>query len=213
MSTLTTKFGLGQRVWKVCSTTETIQLPCRFCRGRGWLDTKGANEESRQVPCPECNGHAVVNLGSWPEWRVESDPLQIAMIRLAVFDRSGADNGERWDNRNPASVARLHEHDEENYMAWSTGVGSGTVHHAEDLFAAREEAEEEAERRTEKARNGEEAGGRKGYSRQWWPNAEQVRIAAGFLDHRDIYEHTAAHVALAQAICETAAKRAEVIAS
>jgi hypothetical protein len=52
MATITTKFSLGERVWKVYPTTEAIELPCRFCRGRGWLDTKGANEETRQVKWP-----------------------------------------------------------------------------------------------------------------------------------------------------------------
>jgi hypothetical protein len=45
MATLTTKFALGDQVWKVHPTTEEIKLSCRLCRGRGWLDAKGAGEE------------------------------------------------------------------------------------------------------------------------------------------------------------------------
>jgi hypothetical protein len=205
MSTLTTKFSLGQWVWKVYPSTEDIEVPCRLCRGRGWLHAKGANNESCSVKCPSCGVNATVRLGTWPEWRVVSEPLQIAMIRLEVFDRTGDDNGERADNRNPARVSCTHGvEDRESYMAWSTGVGSGTLHSVEDLFASCEEAEEEATQRTKRARAGEDPGGRN--TRPWWPTAEQVRGAQGFLDHRDVYEHNAAHVALAQVIIEVAAK-------
>jgi hypothetical protein len=207
MGTLTTKFSLGDQVWTIHSSHEEIKLPCRFCRGQGWLPVEGANEAQRSVKCPECGGSALIRLGSWPEWRAEPDPLTIGQIQLRVYDRAGVDNGQRADNLNPARVAALHEDDEEGYMAWSTGVGSGTVHHAEDLFASKEEAVEEAERRTERARAGEDPGGRKDRWRKWWPDQEQVRVAAGFLDHRDIYEHDAAHVALAEAIVEVGAKR------
>lgn len=205
VTTLTTKFSFGDQVWRVYPTTEAIKLPCRFCRGRGFLAVEGANEESRSVKCPECGVNATVTLGSWPEWRVGDGPLQIGMIELRIIDRTGGDNGHHADNMNPARAAESAY--EENYMAWSTGVGSGTLYHVEDLFASREEASEEAEQRTERARAGEDPGGRKDRYQQWWPNPEQVRAAAGFLDHRDIYEHDAAHVALAQAIVAVAAQR------
>jgi hypothetical protein len=207
MSVLTTKFSLGDQVWKIQPTTEMIKLPCRFCHGRGWLDAKGANEESRLVKCPECDINATVTLGSWPQWRVEPEALRIGMIGLKVFDRKGEDNHHRADNMNPARVLRDHESDEETYMCWETGIGSGSVHYVEDLFATPEEAEEEAEQRTERARAGEAPGGRKDRWAQWWPDAQQVRVAAGFLDHREIYEHDAGHIALAQAILEVAARR------
>lgn len=206
---MTTRFNLGERVWKIEPDTETINLPCRACRGRGFLDATGANGEARSVKCPDCysNGGATstVRLGSWPQWRVRSELLTIGMIQLRVIDRSGADNGEPFDNTNPAKAARMNE-DEENYMCWETGVGSGSVHHVEDLFGSREDAQLEAEARTERARRGEEPGGRKQWAR-WWPDAEQVRVAAGFLDHRDIYEHDAGHVALAEAIVAAGASK------
>lgn len=127
------------------------------------------------------------------------------MISLKVC-ATGADNGAHGDNMNPARAERVGGTDEENYMAWSTGVGSGSIYHVEDLFATRDAAEAEADARTERARAGEAVGGRKDRWVQWWPSAEQVIVAAGFLDHRDIYEHTAAHLALAQAIVEVGAK-------
>jgi hypothetical protein len=208
MAMLATKFDLGDTVWKISGDREEIKLPCRFCRGQGWLRVEGANEQSTQVKCPECGTNATVTLGTWPVWRVDyGSPLKIGQIQLRVYDRTGIDNGKRADNRNPASIGKMHETDEEGYMAWSTGVGSGTVHHAEDLFATKEEAEEEAALRTERARAGEDPGGRPDRWRKWWPDQEQVRVAAGFLDHRDVYEHDAAHVALAEAIVEVGAKK------
>lgn len=206
MATITTKFSLGDLVWKIAPSTERIKLPCRFCRGRGWLDTKGANDESRPVKCPECDVNATVTLGSWPVWRVESEQLRIGMIQVKLVG-TGPDNGESADNRNPARAGRVGGTDAEDYMCWSTGVGSGSVHHVEDLFSNPEEAKDEAEARTERARAGEKPGGRDQW-RQWWPDAEQVRVATGFLDHRDIYEHDAGHVALAEAIVEVAQRRA-----
>lgn len=207
MATLTTKFSLGDRVWKVHQTTEEIRLPCRTCRGHVYIEGKAANGELCMVKCPNCGVNATVRLGTWPEWKVAPGPLQIGMIQLTVLDRTGADNENRADNLNPARAGRMCVVDGENYMAWSTGVGSGTVHYVEDLFASREKAEEEAFARTARARAGEEPGGRKDRQSQWWPSAEQVRVAAGFLDHRDCYEHDASHIALAKVIVEVAARR------
>jgi hypothetical protein len=206
VATITTKFSLGDRVWKIAPTIETIKLPCRFCRGRGWLATKGANGQSWSVKCPECDVNATITLGSWPLWRVESEQLTVGMIKVQVV-AEGPDNGEDADNRNPARAGRVGGGDAEDYMCWSTGVGSGSVHHVEDLFSNLEKAKGEAEARTKRARAGEKPGGRDQW-RQWWPDAEQVRVATGFLDHRDIYENYAGYVALAEAIVEVAQRRA-----
>src|ERR1039458_7207669 len=89
MATITTKFSLGDEVWKIVYATETIKLPCRFCRGEGWLNAKGANEESRWVKCPECDQNAIKVLGSWPEWQVDSTPLQIGQNQPKSYDRTG----------------------------------------------------------------------------------------------------------------------------
>ena len=203
MATITTRFSLGDQVWSIGPNAEEIKLPCRCCRGRAWLEAKGADGESHSVPCPECGQSATVRLGSWPEWRVERS-LRIGLIRVQVADHTGTDNGERGDNMNPARAERVGGRDEERYMCWETGVGSGSLHRVEDLFATPELAEEEAQARTERARRGEVVGDRG----QWWPDAEQVRVAAGFLDHRDAYEHDAGHVALARAILDVAQARA-----
>jgi hypothetical protein len=208
MATITTKFSLGDQVWKISASRESIKLPCRVCRGRGWLTTQAANGESLSVECPECGVNATVTLGPCPVWSVESRRLQVGMIQVRVVDR-GADNGERADNMNPARAGRVGGRDAEDYMCWSTGVGSGSVHHVEDLFADRDEALDEAQLRTERARAGEDPGGRKGQWHAWWPTAEQVRVASGFLDHRDIYEHDAEHVRLAEAIVKVAQRRAK----
>ena len=142
---------------------------------------------------------AEVHLGTWPEWEVEANPIQIGQIQLRVYDHSAISNGELADNRNPA---RLRAEDEERYMAWETGVASGSVHSAIDLFADPDEAAEEAERRTQLARRGEEVPG----AATWAPTLEQVRVASGFLDHRELYEHDAGHVLLAEAIVAVAEK-------
>lgn len=208
MATLTTKFSLGDQVWKIYCDRETIKLPCRDCLGTGWVRAQLAGDRTEKVRCPRHtsgNGMATVHLGTWPEWRVGA-PLVIGMIQLRVVDRSRhkEDSHRPLTNRDPD---RVMAEDAENYMAWESGIGTGTIHYAEDLFGTPEEAEEEAERRTALARAGEQSGGRRGRGRVWWPTVEQIRIAAGFLDHRDIYEHDGGHVALAEAIIAVAAKR------
>lgn len=203
MATLETRFGLGHKVWYVSSSVEDIELPCRFCRGRGRLTVDGSAEQTAVVQCPKCSTKAMVRLGTWPVWRVDG-PLTIGMIELRVFQREGLDNGERGENRNPG--AGIRREDEERYMAWSTGVGSGSVYKVWDLFADPDEAQAEADERTARSRRGEPASAHTDRS-VWWPSVEQVRVAAGFLDHRDIYEHDAAHVTLAEAIVQVAAAR------
>ncbi|HEY3434050.1 MAG TPA: hypothetical protein VGK43_02680 [Solirubrobacterales bacterium] len=204
MATITTKFSLGEQVWRIHDDTEDIRLPCLDCRGTGSVTAKLAGDREEQVRCPRHtsgNGMATIQLGTWPVWRAIRDPLKIGQIQVRIYDHSGVDNGNRFDNLNPA---RMRFEDEEGYMAWESGVGSGTVHRADDLFDSLEAAEEEAERRTELARRGESPGPR---IKTWAPSIEQVRIAGGFLDHRDVYEHNAAHVVLAEEIVRLGKER------
>lgn len=185
MAILKTKFDLGDLAWHLTRDTENLVLPCRFCRGSKWLPVEGPAGASRSVPCPECKGGGSVSLGTWPEWRVEGPQLQIGRIEVRVYDHTV----ERPEHSVPIE-------DEESYMAVSTGLGSGSVYRVADLFADREEAEEEAVSRTDRVRRGEKIGN----WTQWWPDVQMVSVAKGFLDHRDIYEHNAGHLLLAEAI-------------
>jgi len=212
MASFTTKFDLGDSVYRVHYDTTEIRLPCRYCHGTGQVTATLADDSTEQIRCPRHtsgNGMATVQLGSWPEWRADPTPLVIGQIQLRVTDRSAsASRPERMsigENMDPRSRMIANTEDEEGYMAWATGVGSGSVYKAADLFADLDEAEEEAERRTELSRAGEPVPG-SNYG-TWKPTIEQVRIAGGFLDHRNLYEHDAGHVLLAEAIVAVAAKQ------
>lgn len=185
MAILTTKFDLGDLAWHLTRDTENLMLPCKFCRGSKWVQVEGAGDRSSSVKCPECNAEGKVDLGTWPQWRVEDFKLTIGKIEVVVYDHTVERPEHSVEVRNA-----------EKYMAVSTGLGSGSVYSAEDLFADREDAQEEADSRTQRSRAGEKLGP----WTTWWPSVQQVGIAKGFLDHRDVYEHNAGHVLLAEAI-------------
>jgi hypothetical protein len=195
MATFKTKFDLGDKVWKLERSTESLMLPCRFCRGSKWLPVEGAGEQSKSVQCPECRGHGSIELGTWPEWKVSGGQLQIGKIEVVVYDHT-VERGEH-----AVSIE-----DAEKYMAVETGLGSGSVHSADDLFADREEAEVAAAARTARTRAGEKVGP----WTQWWPESRLIGAAKGFLDHVDVYEHNAGHILLAEAIVAAGARADEV---
>jgi hypothetical protein len=194
---ITTKFALGQQVWKLSEDRggNAFELPCRFCRGRGSFTVTGAGESTGIVDCPECRGHrhdgvggglgrpATIRFGRVPRWRA-TGPLTIGSIEVKVTDRerANAEHGNQWVDR-----------DGERYMCWETGVGSGSVYgDSVAIFATQQEAEDEAERKTEAALAGD----------GWTPSHEELRVATSFLDHRDVYEHEPEHVETAERIIE-----------
>lgn len=206
MTTIKTKFDLGSQVWRIYSDTETIRLPCQFCRGKGWVRAEGAGEQVEQVQCPRHSSMAAtVGLGSWPEWKVVETEMIIGSVEVRYFDHSQereGDDGRRTGKSNRDN--RWVREDEEKYMCWATGVGSGSVFRVDELFEDPEIAAEEAERRTRVARLGDvPAAG----LRPWKPSYEQVGIAQGFLDHRDVYEHDAGHILLAEELVRVGNKR------
>jgi hypothetical protein len=70
----------------------------------------------------------------------------IGRIEIKKYDYEGGDPDSKFDNYSPPEEGS----DTETYMFWETGVGSGTVHNVEDMFASREEAEEECIKRNKK---------------------------------------------------------------
>lgn len=205
MTTITTKFDLGDVVYKISYTQEQIKLPCRDCLGKGWLKATLASGATTQVPCPanhvtHGNAPAVVGLGGWPKWEASTGLLTIGQLQIRRTDREAPSrhNDVRADNRDPSSNYIQTSEDEEKYMCWETGVGSGSVHNSLDLFADLEEAIDEADRRTTMARAGQKIPGTNYGS--WQPDRHQIAVAGAFLSHRELYEHDAGHVLLAEAI-------------
>lgn len=127
---LVTRFDLGQVVYAVRHVSAPVWVPCGFCGASGRVT--GANGESRS--CPECYGRRGEQEWLPTAWRV-AESLTLARVRLEVTASPGLLGEGTFDNFMALSGR------EELYMAVESGVGSGTLWQAEDLFASVDEAE------------------------------------------------------------------------
>ena len=126
------KFDTGQRVYALQKAFSTRVTPCSFCGGEQRVE--GKNGARRR--CPECfgRGHHTTVI---PAAYHVIGPYTIGRVRVEVTDSPGAPSpsGLDADNYKPQSGRR------EEYMLAETGIGTGSVWHAEDLYATRAEAE------------------------------------------------------------------------
>jgi hypothetical protein len=118
-----TKFGLGQRVYQVKNEARYIPIKCSACGGKGIVTLHNGDEWS----CPKCHRRGNVSELQPPRWEVVG-PYRIGNVQVSLFEKAVDKN-------------------EIRYMMYQTGVGSGTLHAEEDLFASLHDAEEEAKRR------------------------------------------------------------------
>ena len=132
-----TQFNFKQEVWEVRQCMVNEWVPCSFCAATGKI--KGAGGEERM--CPECHGrlgrHEVKGL-AW----AAGGPLTVGQIRIEHTCASTGGEGCIFDNYGPQKEQR-----KEEYMCYETGIGSGSIHRDYELFASREEANAEAERK------------------------------------------------------------------
>lgn len=140
---INTAFDVGQVVYAVRSELAESWVPCGFCAASSRV--VGANGETR--PCPVCYGR-----GGRREWFAQArrltGTLTIGQVRVAVTQSPGLEGEETFRNYMPQ------ETHVEKYMAVETGVGSGTVWKAADLFATRDEAQAACEERNCRGRAG-----------------------------------------------------------
>lgn len=124
MAVLTTKFGVGDKVFCANVTIEKRQHDCPDCLGsKKWACTSptGATFE---VACPRCGGGYQSNreLSLDYSWYVPSvSELTVGLVRAS------SEAGEEYGQGN-------------EYMCRETGIGSGTLYRESSLFATREEA-------------------------------------------------------------------------
>ena len=130
-----TKFSPGDKVWSVNNSMVQKWTVCEFCDGEGEL--VGKNNKSRG--CPECyrkgGKHEWISEG----WHVGRE-LTIGQVRTE-FTGSWCGCSNTFSNYGPQK-----EKYKEEYMCRETGIGSGSVHNAERLFATKEKATAEAKR-------------------------------------------------------------------
>lgn len=121
-ATLTTKFDVGDKVFRAGTTTRTFQHECPDCYGtKEWEATSPAGKKYK-FSCPRCTKVYRSNEDlclAYTKFTPMVEPLTIGSI---LVDTASID-------RAPVS-----------YMCLETGVGSGTIHYESDLFATHQEA-------------------------------------------------------------------------
>jgi hypothetical protein len=125
MANISTKFNLDDFVWGISSYSKEIKNVCTACNGNRKILL-----DSIYYTCPKCYGSGQIIEYEPKKWNVCSEFCgRIGNIKTETYD-----NG--YDHEN-----------EIRYMLSSTGVGSGTLWHEEDLFLTQKEAQEECDRR------------------------------------------------------------------
>lgn len=150
---LTTKYDIGQQVWRVWDRIEREIETCSICGGAGKVPVVGIGD---LITCPKCYGKGEMQSGEqFVRTLVSREPFTIGQIQLMIEGPTYGRDDDRqlWEvdrsNMGPRSEKR-----EERYMCVETGVGSGSIYYAKELFPSLEEAEEEARRRTKESQDG-----------------------------------------------------------
>jgi hypothetical protein len=137
---INTKFNFKDRVYGILKKTKREWVKCGFCGGEGMI--KGINQ--KDIRCPDCYGrrghHIDIGLG----WEIEYI-LTIGEIRIEYRCMHESDEDTMFDN-----YGSKKEKYKESYMCYETGIGSGSIHNADNLLATEKEALEECEKRNKK---------------------------------------------------------------
>ncbi len=124
MATITTKFDIGDKVFRASTTTTRKQHPCPDCLGsKVWKATSPAGRDY-EFGCPRCSASYHNDRDLILDYTVhEAIVYELTIGRIEAFsgDKRGA-----------------------KYMCEETGIGSGQVFNEDDLFRTREEAEAQA---------------------------------------------------------------------
>jgi len=136
---LTTKFNFGDRVWKIGTIPRKEFNKCKFCEGVG--EIVGKDGTTRQ--CPECYGRREYETLVHEGWRIMSE-LTIGEVKIMARgkDPVGSPFRSQFSNYGPQMAAY-----EEEYMCKESGIGSGSVHYVDTLWATKEEAQTECDKR------------------------------------------------------------------
>lgn len=128
-----TKFGLGDKVYKIGYDRKEEMVDCPVCGGTGQLDGKDGSKHG----CPKCfgNGHGFVCRGK--KWQILQQ-LTLGQVTVTIRKSQGMP-GSMFDNYKSQKTER--------YMAEETGIGSGSFYYSKDLFFSKEEAQAECDRR------------------------------------------------------------------
>jgi hypothetical protein len=122
-----TRFDLGQTVWAIRHQGVYRIIACEVCGKTGKI-TIGTEE----FVCPKCNGKSAHPIWSGEKHYVSCHGI-VGQVAPVYVDTRFCDYAK--------------EPIQHNYMIDSTGVGSGQVWRENELFASREEAQAECDKR------------------------------------------------------------------
>jgi len=134
-----TKFDLGAVVHLIRQGRREEWVVCVFCNGEGMI--AGANGDYGN--CPKCYGRKGHTEYHETKWFIE-ERLTLGQVSVTIQTRNTDGEPSIYTNYGKRAGSRT-----ENYMAYETGIGSGSIYYAPDLFATTEDAEAECERRNE----------------------------------------------------------------
>lgn len=130
------KFNFKDKVWLIRQERESVFIFCEACSGIGKITLK----DNKERYCPECYGRKGKTV--WKEllW-VPNRSLTIGQIRIR------ATNFKSYGKFNNVGEPSNNTKIEIEYMAYETGIDSGSTYYETNLFATIEEAKKECDKR------------------------------------------------------------------
>lgn len=122
MATITTKYSVGDVVYRAGTTTEARQHPCPDCLGSRKWEAKSPAGGTFTFACPRCSARYNDRDDLTLKYTAHAPVVSRLTIGSVQVNTAGA-----WD----AGV---------QYMAVETGVGSGSVYKEAELFDTEEDA-------------------------------------------------------------------------
>lgn len=117
------KFKINQYVWAVTYSTLETHEKCDACNGVGWV----VLGDGKEYQCPKCNGEGYIHGYLDQEYRI-SFKSQVGKV----------------------TIEQTEDGYKETYMLKATGVGSGQIWDASQLFASQKEAQEYCDKMNKK---------------------------------------------------------------
>lgn len=127
---ITTKFDLGQRVYIIHKAGQLVKQKCPACSGNGGivLEYNGFS-----FICSNCQGSGITETWYSTNWQIAYEKVKIGRVGVELYRETFINRGS--------------EKNRITYMVDETGVGSGSLWNEDDIFATKEEALEECEKR------------------------------------------------------------------
>ena len=142
-----TKFNFKEKVYKIFHTTFSEWQNCLCCDGEAQITGK----DNKKRCCPECYGNGGRRITTHRGYIVDPVPMTVGEIQIRKrCEHIGADQDNIFNN-----YGNQKAFSEERYMCYETGIGTGTLWPAEDLFYLEKEAQKECDIRNLKEKEKE----------------------------------------------------------